>query len=231
MLIGIGIGSLALCVCGLVLAAVMLFKSEPTPKPVTVLQVTATPSTGALLYSDDFADVDSGWDVFDEDNTTASYAAGEYRVGVFQDSYMAWGNPKDQQFDNVVVEVDARTEEGPLDNNYGILVRYQPDGNSFYWFEISADGYYSVDILNADEWDGLVDWVESDAINQGIGATNHIMVVCSGDQFSFYVNGTYLTGVSDSTFSSGNIGLAVGTFDEPGAIVHFDNLQVHSIQE
>jgi hypothetical protein len=127
--------------------------------------------------------------------------------------------------------VDARTVEGPLDNNFGILVRYQADGDNFYWFEISSDGYYSVDMMQAGEWVGLVDWVESDAINQGIGATNHLRVVCDRDQFSFYANGTYLTGVSDATFGSGNIGLAVGTFDEPGAVIRFDSLRVYSLQE
>jgi hypothetical protein len=237
ILIAAGVGALLLCVCGALVAGLMLFRLDPgqttqTKAPVVVLEVTATPfSTGVLLYSDDFADEGSGWDIFDEDDTTASYVDGEYRVGVYQGSYMAWGNPLDQQFDDFVVEVDARTVEGPLDNNFGVLVRYQPDGDSFYWFQISADGFYAVDILDADEWSGLVDWVQSDAIQQGIGATNHIRVVCEGDRFIFYVNDAYLTDVSDASFGSGNVGLAVGTFDEPGAVVHFDNLKVYSIQE
>jgi hypothetical protein len=195
-----GIGALVLCVCAFVALSVLVFRSQPTPAPVVVVEVTATPGSGALLFADDFADPGSGWDVFAEDDTAADYADGEYRVGVYRDNYVAWGNPQDQQFDNFAVEVDARTVEGPLDNNFGILVRYQADGDNFYWFEISSDGYYSVDMMQAGEWVGLVDWVESDAINQGIGATNHLRVVCDRDQFSFYANGTYLVDVSDAAF-------------------------------
>lgn len=226
-----GIGSLFACVCVVVVASVLVLRSGSDSAPVLVLDVTATPESGTLLLADDFADENSGWDVFDEDDTTAGYVAGEYQIGVYRDSYMAWANPQDLELDNFAIEVDARTVDGPLDNNFGVLVRYQDGGSDFYWFQISADGYYAVDKMAADEWAGLVDWVESDAINQGFDATNRIRVECDRDQFRFYVNGAFLTSLSEPSFSSGNVGLAVGTFDEPGAVVRFDNLAVYGLDE
>jgi hypothetical protein len=220
-----GLAVAALCTC-VVLALVWLgIKGRGTATPVV-----AGPGAGGLVYADDFEDPGSGWDVFAEDDTEAGYSDGEYRVSVNQDNYVAWGTPGDKEFDNFEVEVDARQVEGPLDNNLGLLVRYQPDDDNFYWFEISSDGYYSVDMMQAGEWVGLVDWVESDAINQGTGVTNHLKVVCDGDRFVFYVNGIYLTEVTDATFASGNVGLAAGTFDEPGVVVVFDNLRLYSLQ-
>jgi hypothetical protein len=197
----------------------------------TSTSVTNTPAAGSLIFADDFSDPGSGWDIYAEDDTASNYVDGEYELGVYRDNYVTWGNPEGQQFTNLQIEVDVRTMEGPLDNNFGILVRYQPDDDNFYWFEISADGYYSVDLMQAGEWVGLVDWAESDAINQGLGATNHLVVVCNRDQFTFYVNDTYLTVVNDATFDSGNIGLAAGTYDEPGSVIHFDNLKIYSLQE
>jgi hypothetical protein len=218
-----GIALLLICVCGTGLYA---WQRSSDKQPAVI----ATPRVP--VYQDDFGDLSSGWDTFDEDNTLAEYTNGEYRIGVYQDNYMAWGNPSPgQEFADSQVEVDARQTEGSLDNNFGLLVRYQMDDQDFYWFEISGDGYYSVDLRQAGEWSTLVDWATSDAINQGIGATNHLKVVCAGNRFSFYVNDTLLTEVSDSTFSSGSIGLAVGTFDEPGVAVNFDNIEVYSPQD
>jgi 3-keto-disaccharide hydrolase/zinc-ribbon domain len=218
-----GIALLLICVCG---AGVYVWLRSDGQPP----EVLATPSVP--LYQDDFGDPSSGWDVFDEDDTLAEYANGEYRLGVYQDNYMAWGNPTPgQEFTDFQVEVDARQAEGPLDNNFGLLIHYQTDDQDFYWFEISGDGYYSVDMRQAGQWSTLVDWSTSDAINQGVGATNHLKVVCAGNHFSFYVNDILLTEMSDSAFSSGNIGLAVGTFDEPGVVVSFDNIRVHSLQD
>lgn len=185
-----------------------------------------------LIYRDDFGDPASGWDVYTQDDFWAGYVEGEYRLAVYQDNYVTWGNPDAQGgFADVEIEVDARQVEGPVDNNFGLLVRHQPDDENFYWFEISSDGYYSVDLMLAGEWVTLVQWETSDAIQQGLGATNHLKVVCDGDRFAFYVNDTYLTEVTDSAFSSGNVGLAVGAFDEAGVVVHFDNLAVYSPQE
>jgi hypothetical protein len=223
VLLAAGIVLLLICVCGAGVYAWLRSNGKTAG-------VTATPRVP--LYQDDFGDPSSGWDVFSEDDSLAEYANGEYRLGVYKDNYMAWGNPTPgQEFADFQVEVDARQAEGPLDNNFGLLIRYQPDDQDFYWFEISGDGYYSVDLRQAGQWSTLVGWAASDAINQGIGATNHLKVVCAGNRFSFYVNDTLLTELSDSVFSSGDIGLAVGTFDEPGVVVYFDNMQAYALEE
>ena len=100
-----------------------------------------------------------------------------------------------------------------------------------YWFEISHDGYYAVEIMDAVENEILVDVTASEAINQGLGAVNRLRVVCDGSEFSFYVNGTLLTELSDTSFSSGSIGLAVGVYDESGMAFHFDNLRLRALSQ
>ena len=121
--------------------------------------------------------------------------------------------------------------EGPLDNNLGLLVRYQDDDDSFYWFQISSDGYFSVDLREADDWVSLVGWQASEAIEQGLNATNRLRLVCQGNEFAFYVNDSLLTMLVDDAYAAGNIGLAAGAFDEPGVVIHFDNLKVYALQE
>jgi hypothetical protein len=189
------------------------------------------PKRGEVIYKDDFGDPASGWDSFSEDDTWADYTGSEYAIGVFRGNWMAWANPSPElDLTDIELQVDARQEEGPLDNNFGPLLRLQGDEDSFYWFQISGDGYYSVDMLLGSEWTTLVQWTESDAINQGLGAVNHLKVIAYGNRFSFYVNDTFLVEVTDYTFISGNIGLAAGAYDGPDVIIHFDNLKVYALE-
>lgn len=207
--------------------------AEPTSEPA-VDPGKGGADQGPLLYEEDFADSESGWSIFGEEDTEAGYADGEYRIAVYQADYMAWGNPDPiEEFGDVAVEVDALQAEGPLDNNFGLLYRYRvgEEDDDFYWFQISGDGYYSVDARVSGEWATLVNWEYSDAIHQGVGVTNRLLVACVGEDCSFYVNDVYLTSVTDSLLSGGGVGLATGAFDEAGVVVHFDNLQVYDLEQ
>ena len=222
-LVGLLAGVICLCVAGVGIWLILNDDASPTATAVGV-----NPAPGMVIYEDDFEDPDSGWDVYNYGDTLALYQDGEYRLGIFQADYVAWGNP-DPALDlgDFEIEADARAVEGPLDNNLGILVRYQDDDEGFYWFQISSDGFFAVDRLDGDEWIAISEWQESDAIQQGLGATNRLRVTCTGEQFTFYVNDTWLTTVSDDALDGGTIGLAAGSFDEPGVVVHFDNVRVY----
>jgi len=231
---------LALCVCGVVFFVLVGGPEDPTPTPTAVAKLIPTEiarpteiaaTTGELIFEDDFDDL-SEWDVFSEDNTLAEYVDGEYRIAVHQANFMAWSNPiSDQEYDDFVMEVDARPVEGPQDNNFGLVIRDQGDEENFYWYQVSGDGYYSVDMMWLGEWVTLVNWQQSEAINQGLGATNRLKVICSGNQCSFYANDTWLTNVTDDTFTSGQIGLAAGAFNVEGVVVHFDNVKVYALDD
>lgn len=230
-------GMICLCVAGLVIwgatqggdTTPVVVDVGDTPTPVSA-NVKAEP--GALILEEDFEDPESGWDVYNNGDTLAIYLGGEYSLGVFTENYITWGNPASAlDLTNFEIEVDARQVEGPLDNNFGLLLRYQPDDEAFYWFQISSDGYYSVSYMQGDDWFELVTWEVSEAIQQGLNATNHIKVSCVGDSYAFYVNGQHLTTLTDSALTGGSIGLAAGTFDEVGVIIHFDNLQVRALEE
>ena len=203
----------------------------PTREPATSTPI-PTATISSFYYEDDFDDPSSGWDVYDGDNIQAVYEDGEYRLAVYRDNYVAWGGPDlQQEFANFEVVVEARVVEGPLDNNFGLLVRYEWASESFYWFQISSDGFYAVDLFQEGEFVTLVGWEASEAIKQGLGATNYLKVVCRGNRFHFYVNDVHLVDVTDDTLVAGNVGLATGTFDEPGVVVHYDNLRVGRLQE
>jgi hypothetical protein len=192
----------------------------------------SVPAQGARLYQDDFHDPGSGWDSWSGDDTAAEYVDGEYRLVVNRENYMAWSYPvSGQEFADLAIEVDARQVEGSLESTFGLIVRHQVDDDHYYWFQISGDGYYSVELKWDGEWTFLQEWEPSNAINQGLGATNHLRVIGTGDWFIFYVNDTRLTDVIDDTLRSGRVGLAAGAYDDPPVVVHFDNLSVFALEE
>ena len=199
--------------------------SGGTTAPTSTVQPSI--AKGELLLSDDFSDPNSGWDVYQGGEDVATYyEGGQYHIEVYKVNWVGWGNPN-CHFTDFVLEVDATQVAGPDDNDFGVLLRYV-DGDNFYRFEISGDGYYSFDLLQDDEWVTLIGWNETPAIRQG-NATNRITVVCEGDLFTFYVNGQYLDEYRDSTFSEGDIGLLAGTIDEAPVHIAFDNLAVYAL--
>lgn len=239
LIAGLAAAGLGLCICVAALAMLLLAQTAGTPTAVvelpapTVVAASATTvelPAGASLYEENF-DAPGGWDEYDDEDTWAAYAGGGYRLGIRRADYVTWGNPEDLPgFSDFSIEVDARQVEGPLDNNLGVLVRYQSDDDNFYWFQISSDGYFAIDLMQAGEWVTLVSWEASTAIRQGLDVVNRLRVECEGSQFAFAVNGTDLATITDATLSTGSIGLAAGTFGEPGVVVEFDNLVVRELQ-
>lgn len=225
MLSGVALILLCLCIVGAGLLFSILEESVASPTgPV--------PAQGDLLYEDDFRDPGSGWDTWSEGTTAGKYVDGEYRLAVYSKDYMAWSHPADdQKFKDVAVEVDARQVEGSLDSTFGLIVRTQIDEERYYWFQISGDGYYSVERKGDDGWILLQAWEASDAIKQGLDAINQIRVVCYRDRFRFYVNDTHLTDLTDGTLRTGVVGLAAGAYAEPPVVVDFDNLRVYALED
>ena len=221
-------------------AAAVIGPHKATPTPVRVAgtaasvalpspDVRSSPASG-VLFEDTFTNPGSGWDIYTDSDVETGYVNDEYRVAVFNADMTGWGTPSGAyDWANFAVEVDARQLQGPLDSAVGLLARYQPDGQNYYRFSISADGYYLVDIFRAGQWVTLVESQSSPAIRQGLNQVNRLRVVCDRSKLSFYANDALLSEVIDNTFASGKIGLSVGTYDEGGAVVHFDNLRVTAL--
>ena len=70
----------------------------------------------------------------------------------------------------------------------------------------------------------------SAAVRTGV-AENHLTVIANGTTFTFLVNGTQVTEITDSSFSSGRVGVAVTAYAD-GANIHesFDNLTVRELK-
>jgi hypothetical protein len=180
------------------------------------------------LFRDGFDSPRSGWGTDEREEFSRGYEAGEYFIELHEPNWFAWADPG-TQFDAVIVEVDVYLASDSQDGHFGVLCRHA-DVDNFYYFAISADGYYAI-FRRVDGGDLKVltgdgsGMVPSSAIKTG-KQTNSITAVCQGDELSLYVNDELLEIVTDDTHTRGSVGLGAGSGAEGGLRVQFDNFLV-----
>jgi len=243
--IGGGLGILALLACVAVVLVFFVFnRADKAPDVIagpapSVQKLTNTPQADSssplvgqtalpgfdpsAVYFDDFSNPGSGWDQEGDNDGITNYENGQYRISVTTTSMLMWATAHKNFNGDVNIEVDATKAAGPDDNQFGVICRYQ-DPDNFYRFLISSDGYAVIAsrkngearYLSADKMQ------PSDAILQG-EATNHIRVSCIGSDLSLSINGREVARVTDTSFTSGDVGLLAGTFANTGVDILFDN--------
>ena len=183
--------------------------------------------SGTILFSDDFSSTTSGWDQIEGEEYKATYNNGAYQITVNETLSDAWSNPGNFNFTDVRVEVEATKYGGSDNNDFGIICRYK-DTTHFYFAAISSDGYYGILKMSDGKYSviGRENLIPSDLINLGT-ATNHLRFDCVGSTLTLYINGTQVDQQMDTEYTSGNIGLIAGTYDEAGTDILFDNFYVY----
>jgi hypothetical protein len=205
--------------------------------PAATMEPTATPVMNAyepverpapresLVFEDDFSREDG--DVVEDSNHRQGYEDGRYFIIVDTTDFSYW-SVAEKSFDDLVLEVETSQVDGPDNNDYGLILRYQDDDN-FYSFEISGDGYYTFSKAVDGQYFSIIPWRESRAINPGHNA-NLLRVEAVGSNFSLYINDELVDAAIDSEFSQGDVGLVAGTYEEPGTHIAFDNLKVWEVE-
>jgi hypothetical protein len=183
------------------------------------------PQPGDVLISDDFSDPAS-WDTWSDDLSVVDFNSGGLRFFVNEPNYDFWSRLK-QDYKDAVIQVDATKVGGPDDNSFGVFCRYENRDN-FYYFLISSDGYFGImKVL-----DGSHSLISSEQLQyheqilKGDRSTNHIQAECSGPNLVLTVNDVRLAVAYDTELEWGGVGLMVGTYDEIGVDILFDNFQV-----
>jgi hypothetical protein len=209
MRLGILMSLMSLLVCGCTL--------QVTP-PVSL------PSSGTILYKEDFSSPLSGWDHTQYEEGIMDYDRGGYRILVNAPDLNFWATPH-KDFTDTRTEVDTGKLAGPDENRIGLLCR--SDGRNYYFFIITSDGYYGLGLFKDGKAKllGQQQMQASTAIHTGL-AVNHLRSDCQGDQLTLFVNGFQLTQAHDPALKHGDVGILAGTFKQTGADIVFDNFVV-----
>lgn len=194
---------------------------------VLLLGVTACgPRAQTEIWEEPF-DAVGAWQLSSDAAAETRIEDGRLLIIVHEPGQVAWA-VTGKQFTNLRLAVEATPIAGPVDNEYGILVRMDEDTH-FYAFSISADGYARAARYADGQWTLLsADWFPHAAIAQGM-ATNRLELEAQGAQFSFWVNGELVVELSDAELTQGDVGFYAGAFNEGAVQVAFDNLRIEPL--
>jgi serine/threonine-protein kinase len=192
---------------------------------VPAVDITPAPTLGTALFSDDYSNPESGWERYHGSEGIRDYESGAYRILADLPNFWAISTPG-KTFTDASIKVDATKVAGPDDNLFGIICRFQ-DLDNYYFLIISSDGYYAIGKTVSGDTTviGQDNMLYNDIIHRG-ETDNTLQALCDGNQLALYANGVELVSVEDTTFSSGDVGLLVGTFETHGANMVFDNFTV-----
>jgi hypothetical protein len=211
-------------------APITLPPPEPTPaetEPTPTTSPTSTPSpeprltpTREILFQDNFQ-ATQGWYTYESDRYRMEYSSGKYHIynNILSAAITSY---RTQNYADIYLEVEAARVSGPPNGYFGLICRLQDD-NNYYALVIGSDGSYGIVRMTG----GSVQFISPPPrpleVIRGGFMLNRIGASCVGDKLTLFVNGEKVVEVSDSSYSSGFIGLVVGTTSVPGLEVSFDN--------
>lgn len=171
---------------------------------------------GEVLLSDDFSYYTGSL----IENEICKIKSGKYVMDYQKDEGKLYWSWTGESFSDFTYSIKATKISGPDKWGYGLIFRVQ-DVDNGYEFAVSGLGDYYVGKVEGGTYQDILKWTVNNAINKG-NATNILQITAKGNTLSFYVNGTLLTTVTDSTFSSGR----VGTLAYAQVLTEFDDLKV-----
>jgi len=188
----------------------------------TATAYTSIVAVGTPAVDDSLQDNSQG---YNWDTTTVAggggcaFVAGGYQSSMPQKGYFSPCFAEATSFSNFSYQVQMSIAQG---DQGGIAFRADSSNKSFYYFHINRNGTYALEIYNNNLSTRIISQGSSSAINTGLNQTNLIAVIAKGNNLAFYVNRQYVTSVTDSTYSQGQIGVVAENTGNPSAVVFSD---------
>jgi hypothetical protein len=188
-----------------------------------------------VVLADSFASNSAGWedtDADDEDATTKQHLTqgkARWEVTHTKQAFILTDWPDAvPAVATFAAAVEVQRVAGPRESEAGLIFRHVDDDN--YYFFTVADGrqQYALEILDQGEWNTLIDWTPSSAIN--VGGVNRLKVVADQGHFRFLINDHAVHDVPDDhRFPQGRVGIAIA-MPKPGdtGTVEFDNFELRA---
>ena len=194
----------------------------------------AVPDVSSLLNpmpNDDFSSDSSGWGTGTDSNSSVEYLNDGLTFLVFTPYYVTWSTPDTNVYENTHLEVSISNVGSDPEAMYGFICNEQGTTNSFYYVGVSPTGYYAF-IKSAVALDDVfLTEGTSDVISYG-GDSLRLGLDCGNGSMTLYGNGQMIDSVSDSSYTSGSVGLFAASNDESrGTLAFFDDFAMTKLGE
>lgn len=181
-----------------------------------------------VLFSDDFESDYGTWKLGTYKQSDLDILFGWLTYTMKQAYWESWDLTKKVNADDVKLEAYFYNEVEQTGNLQGFICRYQDDQN-FYRISFGNDGYVRIGKLLNGEWTFFVDGY--DTTDQIDPSFNWVEASCEGNTLSLWIYGNLIAEVTDpdNSFTSGDVGFVVGTFDDPDVVISIDDFVVTSL--
>ncbi len=151
-----------------------------------------------------------------------AFSGGAYHATMPQKSTYFTCFSQAATYTNLAFQVQLKIVSG---DDGGIVFRGDSANYKFYRFYINQKGTYCIDLAQDINHVKPFFCNSSSVINTGLNQPNELTVIAQGSNIYMYINKQYVASLSDTTYSSGKIGVFVG--DETSATdVAFNNAQL-----
>ncbi len=186
-------------------------------------------SSEEVLYEETFSGTTTGdWYVGSTPSSDKWVDNGKYYALVKEAVSTVSFNGTAGPFVDAQIDLDIDHILGAQTLSAGGLIFRVTDVNNMYAFFVSPAGTFAVMKWVSGTPSTLLAWAESPAIIKG-ATRNHLTVVAIGPSLSFLVNNTEVAMLTDTSLTSGRVGVIAKAFDaEVDVLEGFDNLIVQT---
>lgn len=192
--------------------------------------VIQTATAGQPVYQDALNDANNAatqaasWDGLDGNDNHCLFSQDGYHVKQGTNFPHLHGcHESANQYQDATISVDMSILKG---HNGGLFFRTSTDllnNYSGYLFEVDSQGNYKISAFNNTV---LQDWTSSSALKTGFNVKNTLQVIMHGSTLLFYANSVFLVSLTDTTYTTGEIGF-LATSQNTSADVVYSNLKVY----
>jgi hypothetical protein len=168
-----------------------------------------------VIFSDDFSTVQ--WGTGTDSDSSVEYANNALQMIVFTTNHFIWSAPNSETYQDVHMETTVLNNGTDSTTAFGFMCNMQANDNDFYFLAMTpagefaiakaADGQSDLFLTNDDQW-AFSDQIITDASSYRLGAD------CGNGTLALYVDGQQIASTSDSSYTSGGIGLFTWSGEE-----------------
>lgn len=195
-------------------------KGTPSAQQALYTQSTAG---SAALSSPLKAQDGASWDVYNaQGGGGCAFTGSSLHASVDHADYYVPCFAQKSSYTNMALQAQLTIVKG---DEGGLIFRGNSNASQYYIFRISQNGDYGLYLVKSSSDSTTLVENSSKAINQGVGQTNLLTVIAKGKDIYLYVNKQYVDHVSDSTYTSGSVGI-FGSSNQNPTDTSFSNVQV-----
>ena len=136
--------------------------------------------------------------------------------------------PIDQKsFRDFFLAASLRMVNGSEENDYSLIFRTNDQNSRLlsYVFKVNPSYQnFSIQIRTETDTSVLQDWTSSEYIHMG-DSWNQLMVLATGSNFAFFINGNTVATITENTYSEGNVGIAANVYNAgDSGLFEYDNI-------